>query len=220
MLGSLRARREGPTGGGLLSSRDPRIGADQAALNALHNGSPPALITIWPRWQRALHWALAGSVLTAVLTHKGDRVHEWTGYAALLLACVRVVLGFAGPAVGRFRSFILRPSAAWAYARQVMRHNEARYLNHNPLGGWMILLLLCLSVLGGASGALYVTDRYWGEARVIGLHAILSWAIAPLAALHVLGVVSAGRRHGENLIAAMWRGRKRVLIDPEHTTQK
>ena len=52
-------------------------------------------------------------------------------------------------------------------------------------------------------------DRFRGEAWVIGLHAVTAWAFAVLVPLRVAGVVHASRRHGENLVAAMWHGRKR-----------
>ena len=43
------------------------------------------------------------------------------------------------------------------------------------------------------------------------LHELLTHALLLLIALHVLAVVVTGRLHGENLVRAMWTGRKRAL---------
>jgi cytochrome b len=164
---------------------------------------------VWPWWQRGLHWALAAAVLIALLTYKGGRVHEALGYAALALALARAVLGFAGPRGLRFASFVHGPRRTLAYTRQVLHGDEPRHLNHNPLGAWMVVVLLVACVVGAGSGALYVTDGFWGDAGVIALHAAACWALLPLVLLHLAGVIHAGWRHRENLVAAMWHGHKR-----------
>ena len=169
--------------------------------------SEPSLV--WPGWQRGLHWALAVAVLIALQTHEGGWLHEALGYAALALALARIVLGFAGPRGVRFSSFVRSPRHTLAYTRQVLHCNEPRHLNHNPLGAWMVVVLLVTCVVGAGSGALYVTDRFWGDAGVIALHAAACWALLPLVVLHLAGVIHAGWRHRENLVAAMWHGRKR-----------
>lgn len=166
---------------------------------------------IWPAWQRLLHALLAIAVLTALLTFEGGGVHEAAGYVALVAAILRIALGLAGPAVARFASFVRGPVATLAYARLALRRAEPRHLNHNPLGAWMVLLLLLLAVsVSAALGALFVTDAFWGINCVIAWHALLAWLRLPLIALHWLGVWHASRRHGENLAAARWHGKKRA----------
>ena len=91
----------------------------------------------------------------------------------------------------------------------MLARREPRYLGHNPLGGWMIVALLLMVGLVGASGWLYTTDRFWGVAWVEELHEQLSNLLLILVALHVAGVLYASYRHRENLIAAMIHGRKR-----------
>lgn len=163
---------------------------------------------VWPRWQRALHGLLALSVLVALFTHEGGRTHEFAGYVAMGAALLRVAMGLAGPRAARFAGFVRSPATTWAYARRVWRGAAERHLYHNPLGGWMVLALLTMAAVGGASGALYVTDAFWGEAWVIGLHAALAWPLAGLVPLHVAGVLHASRAQRENLFAAMVHGRK------------
>ena len=170
-------------------------------------------VRVWPGWQRGLHAALGLAVITALWTHEGGRIHEVAGYVALAAAALRGLLGLAGPRGARFAGFVRGPRATWAYGRQLLAGRAPRHLNHNPLGAWMVLLLLVLAGAAGASGALYVTDRFWGEAWVIGLHAATAWPLLALVPLHVAGVLHASFVHHENLAAAMWHGRKPVRAD-------
>jgi len=54
-----------------------------------------------------------------------------------------------------------------------------------------------------ATGALYVTDRFWDEAWLIAAHALLAWPLGLMIPLHIAGVIHASRRHRENLVGAM-----------------
>ena len=165
-------------------------------------------VQVWPAWQRVLHAVLALAVLVALVTHEGGPVHEWSGYVAGAAALARGVLGVAGPRHARLSAFVRGPSATWAYARRVWQGRAERHLNHNPLGAWMVLLLLALAAAASATGALYVTDRFWGEAWVIGAHALLAWPLVAAVPLHWGGVWHAGRQQRENLALAMITGRK------------
>ncbi len=167
-------------------------------------------VAVWSLPVRLLHWALALAVVVALATHEAGRIHEWIGYGALVLAVLRTGLGLIGPRSMRFTAFVRAPKVAWAYARDVLQGRERRHLNHNPLGGWMIVALLGFGVLAGASGALYVTDAWWGVAWLGDLHDASGQAFYLLVPLHVGGVLLASLRHRENLAAAMVHGRKRA----------
>lgn len=85
----------------------------------------------------------------------------------------------------------------------------------------MVLALLISLVLTTLSGiALYgseqfagplagwvPTDHFWAEALEEG-HELLSNLSLLLIGIHVAGVLVASRLHGENLVKAMWTGRK------------
>ena len=172
--------------------------------------SRASLVLVWPAWQRLLHWALAASVVAAIATHELGRLHEVIGYASLALALLRIGLGLAGPHEARFASFVRGPSATLAYARAVRARSAPRHLNHNPLGAWMVLALLGVVTLAAVSGALFVTDRFWGLAWLANLHAVSSWSLALLVPLHIAGAILTGHHERENLIAAMVHGRKRA----------
>jgi len=163
-----------------------------------------AWVRVWPKWQRLLHAGLALAMVAALGTYEGGRFHESAGYIALTLALLRLALGFVGPVSARFSAFVRAPTVTWDYARALWQGREARHLNHNPLGAWMVVMLLALGAGAAATGALYVTDGFWGEAWLIAAHALLSWPLGLLIPLHIAGVIHASRRHRENLVGAMW----------------
>ena len=181
-----------------------------------------AQVRVWDPLVRVAHWTLVTCVLAAWLTAEleseaGRRAHEWLGYAALAVIAVRVVWGWAGAGYARFSDFVRGPAQTMAYARLVAARAEPRYLGHNPLGGWMIVLLLVVIALVGLSGWLYTTDQYWGVEWVGQLHEALTNALLALVALHVGGVALASYRHRENLVAAMLHGRKRAQSAEQDT---
>ena len=164
---------------------------------------------VWSPAVRLLHWTLAISMITSFVTHENvGRVHEWAGYVALAAASVRVLMGFVAGGYWRFSQFVKTPSATLAYARAVWRHSEARYLGHNPLGGWMVVFLLTDAFATGLTGWLYTTDRFWGVEWLEDLHGALGDALLPLLLLHVGGAIFTSWRHRENLVASMVHGRK------------
>jgi len=165
---------------------------------------------VWDRAVRAIHWALAAACAAAwVTTQAGLRWHEPLGYLALALVAIRLVWGFAGTPYARFSQFIRSPSATLAYAAQLRSGSAPRYLGHNPLGGWMAVVLWTFVALLGLSGWLYSTDMFWGEAWLDRLHQWLGWSLLGLVALHLAGVIHASRKHRESLVAAMVSGEKR-----------
>ena len=165
---------------------------------------------VWDPLVRSLHWALVAAYAAAWATTVAfGGSHEAVGYVGLAIVGVRVVWGFVGPVPARFSSFVRAPPATSAYLRRVAARSEPRHLGHNPAGAWMVVVLLACMVALAFTGWLYRTDRFWGSAEVELAHRLLAWASVALVALHVAGVVYTSLRHRENLVAAMWSGRKR-----------
>jgi cytochrome b len=168
-------------------------------------------IRVWDVLVRLLHWSLVAAVVGAWFTREGnDLWHERLGYAALAIVAVRVVWGFVGSRYARFGDFVRSPQTTMHYLKDVMAHREARHLGHNPLGGWMILVLLAIVAGIGVTGWLYTTDAFWGVAWVGELHEGLTNLLIVLLVLHVAGVVFTSIRQKENLVAAMVTGLKRA----------
>jgi cytochrome b len=164
---------------------------------------------VWDAAVRILHWTLVLSVATAWLTrHSPGGWHEWIGYAALAVVAARVAWGFIGSRHARFADFVRSGPATVHYARAVVAGREARFVGHNPLGGWMVLVLLTMVVLVGFTGWLYTTDRFWGVDWVEETHETLSNILFLFVAFHIAGVIYTSIRHRENLVASMLHGRK------------
>ncbi len=167
-------------------------------------------IRVWDAFVRIAHWSLVVTLAGAWLTDDSGAIHEWLGYAALAIVAARLVWGAFGTRYARFRQFVRSPAATLLYARQVWAHAEPRHIGHNPLGAYMIVLLVVMVILVAGSGWLYTTDAYWGVEWVEELHEGLADALLWLIALHVAGVAFSSLRHRENLVAAMLHGRKRA----------
>ena len=171
---------------------------------------PRATVRVWDRAVRWMHWSLATAIAVAWFSGEEElRRHEWAGHAALLVAVLRTVWGVIGTPHARFASFVGAPRAVWAYTVTVVRGTEARHLGHNPLGGWMIVALLATVAGASVTGWLYTLDAFWGMAWLEWTHRALAWSLVGLIVLHVGGVIFSSLRHRENLVAAMFTGRKR-----------
>jgi cytochrome b len=166
---------------------------------------------VWDRWVRVGHWLLVVSIAaTWVTRHGGGAWHEWPGYVALIVAALRVAWGFVGSLHARFSDFVRAPKEVIHYLCGLRARRETHYVGHNPLGGYMVLALLALVTLTGLSGWLYTTDRFWGVEWVGETHDFLADALLVLVAAHIAGVLFTSHRDRENLIAAMFHGKKRM----------
>ena len=169
-----------------------------------------------------------------------SRLHELAGYAVIGLVLIRVVWGFIGTQYARFRDFIYRPSTVLAYARDMLTGKSKRYLGHNPLGGMMIIALLLSLLAASITGQVLQDAKQGTgpfaaltASTSVTLPAVISKAVADdddeganeawkelheffanlsllLVALHIAGVIVGSLVHRENLVRAMFTGRKPV----------
>jgi len=168
------------------------------------------MVRVWDPLLRILHWSLVASVTLAWITSEaGRRWHEPVGWVVVGIVVLRVLWGLIGPRHARFTAFVRGPRAVVGYASRIAGHTAPRYLGHNPLAGWMIVALLATLAAVGASGWLMTTEAYFGSEAVEELHEALAQGLLGLVALHVAGVFFTGWHQAENLVRAMWTGRKR-----------
>jgi cytochrome b len=184
---------------------------------------------VWDLPVRLFHWALA--VLCGFSWWSAEeggltlQYHMWAGYSILALVLFRVMWGFAGSASARFTSFLHGPSRVLAALREVWTRSPMTVAGHNPLGGWMVAVMLACLLVQTASG-LFANDdilnegplyQYAGKAlsdTLTSLHHLNFNVLLGLVALHVLAIAWHRVRKGEHLTAAMVHGRKAVTDSP------
>ncbi|MEO6608113.1 MAG: cytochrome b/b6 domain-containing protein [Aestuariivirga sp.] len=165
---------------------------------------------VWDPVVRLFHWSLVLGMGAAWITSSiRDDTHQWIGLAIGGLLAVRILWGFIGTHYARFSQFIRKPSTSIAYLFEILKGSEQRYLGHNPAGALMILCLLAAILATVATGWLMTTDAYYGDDAMQELHSLCAYSVIGLAILHIFGVVMASRHHRENLVAAMFTGKKR-----------
>jgi len=180
-------------------------------------------VLVWDLPIRLSHWALALLVAAAYVTWRLNWMdwHARAGDAVLALVCFRILWGFFGSDTARFAFFLASPRAGLAHLAHGLRREPDRQLGHNPAGGWMVLLLLALLLAETLTG-LYVAGNVADEGplteitppaianALTDLHAWLWQALLAAVALHLLAILIYGVAKGQNLLAPMITGRKRL----------
>ncbi|HTJ64099.1 MAG TPA: cytochrome b/b6 domain-containing protein [Alphaproteobacteria bacterium] len=190
-------------------------------------------VEVWDSVVRILHWSLVVGVILAFLTAETlPETHETVGYAIGGIVVVRVIWGFVGSRHARFSDFAYGPSAVASYLQNLLGFKGRRYLGHSPAGGAMVIgLLAVLAVIvatgvatdiqrdqtppAAAAGAVQAPAKAGGdgeetESMLSEIHEGAANLLIVLVALHVGGVLLASLVHRENLVAAMFSGRKRT----------
>lgn len=172
---------------------------------------PPATVKVWDPLVRVFHWSLATLFLVAYATGDDiEKVHVAAGYTIAGLVAFRVIWGLVGPKHARFSNFVRSPRETLTYLRDVALFRAPRYIGHNPAGGAMIVALLVLIAGSCVTGFMLTTDAWWGSKALGEVHEAFANVTVGLIVFHVLGVLFASFEHRENLVKAMFTGRKRA----------
>lgn len=183
-------------------------------------------VKVWDPLVRVFHWTLVAAFFTAYFTEGEDEtltLHTWAGYIVLGLILVRLLWGFIGTRHARFSDFVYRPAAVKDYVVSLLKLHPRRYLGHNPAGGLMIVALIVSLFMTTFFGmALYAAGEQAGPlAGWLGtlgeswedvfeeVHEFFANFTLFLVVVHVAGVIVESLMHGENLVRAMFTGRKR-----------
>ncbi len=182
-------------------------------------------IKVWDPAVRIFHWVLVAAFFIAYITEDDFlSLHVLAGYTVGGLVVFRLVWGFIGTRHARFSDFVRPPGEALAYLKDELRGKARRYIGHNPAGGAMVIALLIslactvttgLVIYGGGDcvGPLsfwFCDTPKWLVKAVKEVHEFFANFTLLLVGLHVAGVIWSGLLHHENLVAAMWNGRKRA----------
>ena len=182
-------------------------------------------IKVWDAPVRLFHWLLVALVALSVSTgYLGGNLMQWhirSGCAILGLLIFRLLWGFAGSGTARFASFVRGPRAALGYARGLFSRRPSHTPGHNPLGGWMVMLLLASALLQAGTG-LFSNDDIATEGplydkvskatsdAITAVHTTNAVVLLALIGLHVAAVLFYLWYKRENLLWPMFSGVKRV----------
>ncbi len=179
-------------------------------------------VLVWDLPTRLFHWCLFLLVGASWATGEMGEM-EWhmrSGIAILTLLLFRLLWGFYGSTTARFVSFVTSPLRAISYGRDLAAGKAARYLGHNPLGGWMVVVLILLLLSQAATG-LFSNDDIFTEGPLYhlvtkatsdyltGLHKTLFDLLLVCVAIHVAASLFYLFVKKENLILPMIHGFKR-----------
>jgi cytochrome b len=186
---------------------------------------------VWDLPVRIAHWALVIGIVGSYATHKLGieyfKFHLWFGYAVVVLAAFRVLWGFLGTRHARFTSFVRGPRATLGYLLGLARGSTPPTAGHNPLGAWMVVLLLAALLAQGITG-LFANDEIFNTGPLYGYvsdslsltltswhRRLFDWILVAVV-LHVLAVFGHRWFAGHDLVGPMFSGRKDAALVAEH----
>lgn len=178
----------------------------------------------WDLGTRLFHWCLVLCVFAGWgLGHFGPlqmTLHFWCGYAVAALLSFRLLWGVAGPRYARFSDFLTGPGKVLAYAKTLPLRRAAHRGGHNPLGGWMVAMMLLVLAAQVATGLTLDPEDYINVGPLaefmpegwrrfaLGWHHRLGWLLLILVGLHVSAILFYRIWKREDLVTPMIRGRR------------
>ena len=166
-------------------------------------------VLVWDFPVRVFHWLLALNFAIAWLTAESETwrlVHVIAGYTVGGLVVFRLLWGLVGTRHARVGNFVRGPRAAYSYLKDSLRGQHPRHAGHNPAGALAIVGLLALAALTATSGWAFYNEmggEWLGE-----MHEVLANAMLGLVLLHLAAVLVTSVLARDNLVKAMWTGRK------------
>jgi len=186
---------------------------------------------IWDLPVRIFHWALVFAMSGAFVTNRLGvayfQYHVWFGYTVLVLISFRIVWGLVGTKHARFSSFLRGPRATLRYVANLLKGRDQHYAGHNPLGAWMVVVLLVGLGIQAIVG-LFADDEIFNTGplngyvshalalRLTSVHSYLFYWIVAAVAVHILAVLAHTVFKEDNLIRAMMTGRKSAPVATIH----
>ena len=166
-------------------------------------------VLVWDAPVRVFHWLLVLCFAGAYVTAESERwrlVHVTLGYSVGGLVAFRAAWGLVGTRYARFGSFVRGPRAVAAYLASMWRRQPEHHTGHNPAGALAIVGLLGLAAVTVGFG--WATYNDIGGEWLAQVHETAGNLMLAVVGLHVAGVVAGSWMHGENLLRAMFTGRK------------
>lgn len=184
---------------------------------------------VWDEPTRIFHWVLVILVATAWATSEADsdfvfQLHLAAGYGVVGLLIFRLIWGFVGSRHALFADFMKPWRVVRDYSKQLVAFRPPHSVGHNPLGGWMVILLLVTLSAVVTTGLLagemenghelagplahYLSPSTMHAMKEI--HEVLFNLLLVLVGIHIAGVVTDMILTRDNLIGAMLTGYKNL----------
>jgi cytochrome b len=185
-------------------------------------------VTVWDFPTRLFHWSLVLLVATNLffISPRGGNstvVHFLVGFAIAGLLLFRLIWGFLGSPRSRFADFLRPWPTVRAYIDRLRRFDPPHSIGHNPLGGWMIAILLATLATMIVTGLSALSRRATGPFAYLlsphiahlaaKTHVLTSNLLIGLIVVHIAGVAAEWFLTGENLVKAMITGRKQLSLE-------
>ena len=177
-------------------------------------------IKVWEWSIRVFHWCLPLLIFLLWFSQDQGEMERHFLFGQILLAMLvyRVIWGFIGTPYARFKHFLYGPKAFLAYFKHFFSSNKPRYLSHNPMGGFMVLVLMggvIFQLMTGlfttddifTFGPLYETVSRSTSAWMSRWHYLFFDGLLVLIGLHLAAILLYKIR-GEGLVKAMFSGKK------------
>ena len=193
---------------------------------------------VWDGFVRCFHWSLVTLFTISVASGKvgGEWIvwHMRSGYAILTLVLFRLIWGVVGGEYARYGSFLAGPVRGFKFAKGLLGKTHEPVIGHNPVGGWMVVVLLLLLAVQAGLG-LFSNDeiattgplaRYVSDATSItlmGRHRLIGDILLVLVGLHIAAVLFHVFVKKEGIVRAMISGRKQLppaLASEAHGARK
>lgn len=206
-----------------MSSIDSGVGHELTAASPVQAGPTGPERQVWDLPVRLFHWTLVVGVLASYVSSRLGpeyfRLHLAAGYLVTVLVAFRLLWGLFGTRHARFANFVRGPRAIRQYGAGLLRGRPPQHAGHNPLGALMVLALLATLFVQAASG-LFSNDEIFNTGplyawvseefslQLTSVHKLLFNWIAAAILIHLLAILAHRWLARENLIRAMWTGRK------------
>jgi len=189
---------------------------------------------IWDLPLRLFHWFLVISVTIAGLTGFLAPawwldVHVYAGYGLGILLAFRLAWGLVGSHYSKFRTFPLGIRGVVRHLYALISRKPAQQADfdprgHNPVGAWVIIILIGvlvvlvatgLVVLGGQEnlGPLAFATNYPMGRLAKQFHEFAAWGLGGVIAIHLTGVFVENVLLRHPVLKAMVTGQKPISAD-------
>lgn len=182
-------------------------------------------VRVWDLPTRLFHWSLVICVAFMWWSAEqgGDwmQYHLWCGVVLVTLLLFRLTWGIVGSQTSRFSDFLHGPRHIIRYLQGDLTENQQP--GHNPLGGWMVLILLLTLICQVTTGLLsadvnsYLYDGFLAKyidsdlaEQFTGWHKLSFKFLLALISLHLLAIIAYHIFRKQRLVRAMITGRKEL----------